>query len=133
MEKKTFKPEIESVYRIQKFVKSGLALEAANHEKSFAIDLIIEELVVNIATHGIKDVKTGIIAVCTGIEDETLYIGISDNGPAFNPLEEKDPDIFVPLEDRQIGGLGIYLVKQFVKDIQYERKDQKNLIRLWIA
>nr|WP_319493756.1 ATP-binding protein [uncultured Desulfobacter sp.] len=133
MEIKTFKPEIESVYRIQKFVKSGLSLEAANKRKCFAIDLIIEELVVNIATYGTKDIKTGVIDVCIDIEDETLYIAISDNGPAFNPLKEKDPDIFVPLEDRQVGGLGIYLVKQFVKDIQYERKDHKNLIRLWIA
>jgi anti-sigma regulatory factor (Ser/Thr protein kinase) len=133
METKNFKPEIESVYRIQKFVKSGLSPEATNKKKCFAIDLVIEELVVNIATYGVKDLKTGVIAVCTSIEDEALYIGISDNGPAFNPLEEKDPNIFVPLEDRQLGGLGIYLVKQFVKDIQYERKDHKNLIRLWIA
>lgn len=133
METKTFKPEIESVCSIQKFVKSSLSLEAANKNKCFAIDLIIEELIINIATHGIKDLKTGFITVCTGIEDQTLFIGITDNGPAFNPLKQKDPDIFMPLEDRSPGGLGIYLVKQFVKDIQYERKDHKNLICLWLA
>ncbi|WP_320044907.1 ATP-binding protein [uncultured Desulfobacter sp.] len=133
METKTFKPEIESVCSIQEFVKSALSLEPANENKCFAIDLIIEELIINITTYGIKDLKTGFIAVCTGIEDETLFIGITDNGPAFNPLEQKDPDIFLPLEDRQPGGLGIYLVKQFVKDIRYERRDHKNLIRLWLA
>lgn len=133
METKMFKPEIESVYRIQNFVKTALSPEAFNKKKCFAIDLIIEELVVNIATYGIKDLNTGFIAVCTSIEDETLFIGITDNGPAFNPLEKKDPDIFMPLEDRQPGGLGIYLVKQFVKDIRYERKNHKNLIRLWLA
>nr|WP_320191755.1 ATP-binding protein [uncultured Desulfobacter sp.] len=133
METKTFKPEIESVCSIQEFVKSALCLEPANKNKCFAIDLIIEELIINITTYGIKDLKTGFIAVCTGIEDEAVFIGITDNGPAFNPLEQKDPDIFLPLEYRQPGGLGIYLVKQFVKDIRYERRDHKNLIRLWLA
>ncbi|MCG8551205.1 MAG: ATP-binding protein [Desulfobacterales bacterium] len=132
METKTFKPEIESVCRIQEFVKSALSVEAANKTKCFAIDLIIEELIINIATYSIKNLTADFIAVCTDIEDETLFIEITDNGPAFNPLEKSDPDIFMPLEDRQPGGLGIYLVKKFVKDIQYERKDHKNLIRIWL-
>ncbi|MGD9823903.1 ATP-binding protein [Desulfobacter sp.] len=133
METKTFKPEIESVNRIQEFVKSALSPEKSNERIRFAVDLIIEELIVNIINYGIKDFNTGFITVCTGIEDETLFIGITDNGPAFNPLEKKDPDIFMALEDRPAGGLGIYLVKQFVKDIRYERKDHKNLIRLWLS
>lgn len=133
MENKTFKPEIESVDRIQKFVKSALSSDKANGKIHFAIDLIIEEIVVNIITYGIKDKNTGFITVCTNIENETLFIGITDNGLPFNPLEKKDPDIFMPLEDRQPGGLGIYLVKQYVKDIKYERKDHKNLTHLWLA
>lgn len=133
MKTKLFKPEIESVYSIQKFVKTAFSGEAFSKKTCFAIDLVIEELVVNIANYGIKDLNAGFIAVCTGIEDDTLFIGITDNGPAFNPLENKDPDIFMPFEERQPGGLGIYLVKQFVKDIRYERKDHKNLIRLWLA
>lgn len=133
MEKKTFKPEIESVDRIQKFIKSALSSDESNGKLLFAIDLIIEEIVVNIVNYGIKDINTGFITVDTKIENETLFIGITDNGLAFNPLEKKDPDIFMPLEDREPGGLGIYLVKQFVKEIRYERKDHKNLIQLWLA
>lgn len=133
METKTFKPKIESVHRIQDFVKSALSPKESNEKNRFIIDLIIEELIVNIVNYGIKDLKTNFITVCTNIEDETLFIGITDNGLAFNPLEKKDPNIFMALEDRQPGGLGIYLVKQFVKDITYERKEHKNLIRLWLA
>lgn len=133
MQTKTFTPEIESIHRIQEFVKSALSPEAFNTKKCFIIDLVIEELIVNIINYGIKNLYTEFITVCTNTKNETLFIGITDNGPAFNPLEKKDPDILMDLEERPPGGLGIYLVKQFVKDIRYERKNHKNSIHLWLA
>ncbi len=133
METNTFKPEIESIYQIQEFVKSTLPPEALHEKKSFAIDLIIEELVLNTINYGIKDLDTGIIDVSAGVLNDTLFIQISDNGIEFNPLAKKDPDIFMDIDERQAGGLGIFLVKKFVKKIEYKRKDNKNNIQLWLA
>ena len=133
MESRTFKPQIESITKIQEFVKSMLPPELLDEKKSFAIDLIIEELIINTINYGIKDVNTGIIDVSAGVLNDTLSIKISDNGIEFNPLEKKDPDIFTGIDDRQPGGLGIFLVKKFVKKIQYERAVNRNNIQLWLA
>lgn len=132
METKSFKPEIKSIHKIQEFVRSAFSLSELHKKKCFAIDLIIEELVLNTINYGITDIKTGLVTVRAEIRDESFFIEISDNGVAFNPLEKEDPDIFMNIEDRQPGGLGIYLVKRFVKDIQYRRTENKNVLTLLI-
>lgn len=55
---------------------------------------------------------------------------LTDTGVEFNPLEVKDPDITLQAENRQIGGLGIYMTKQMMEHISYMRKDGKNILTM---
>lgn len=59
-----------------------------------------------------------------------LFIRMKDNGVALNPIERADPDTSVPLEERQIDGLGIYLVKKLTRDIRYKRLDALNVLTM---
>ena len=57
-------------------------------------------------------------------------ISFIDEGIAFNPLNKKDPDISLKAEDREIGGLGIYMVKKSMDDVTYQREGNKNILTI---
>ena len=90
--------------------------------KLFAIQLILEELVTNI----INSQKTEIIEISLTVQDDLITLAIRDNARAFNPLEAAEPDTGQSLEERDIGGLGLFLVRKKVKSLSYEYKDGFN-------
>lgn len=66
------------------------------------------------------------ITVECGVKKEMVFLAIEDDGVEFNPLEIPNPDVKEPLKSREIGGLGIYMVKKLMNDMTYERKEGKN-------
>lgn len=93
------------------------------------IDLAVEEIYVNISHYAYKD-KTGDALINCSFEGNTLEVQFIDSGIKFNPLEKADPDITAPLEERDIGGLGIFLTKKFMDSVDYEYKDNKNVLTI---
>jgi anti-sigma regulatory factor (Ser/Thr protein kinase) len=93
------------------------------------IELAIEETVVNIINYSFPDTSGEIEINCEN-RNNTIVIQIIDNGIPFDPLDKKDPDITAPVEEREIGGLGIFLIKNIMDDVQYERKDNCNILKL---
>jgi len=132
MKTKSYKPGIDSVRQIQEFVGETFLALNSNKNKQLIIDLVIEEVVVNIVRHGCLGIENRIIDVGIDTTADSIILEISDNGSAFNPLEQENPDVKAGLDQRHPGGLGIFLVKQIAKDIQYERKDNKNFLRLYL-
>jgi len=134
MSRRAFVPEIESIHLIQKFVKEKLSGTAASKKHLLNIDLVIEEIVVNIVKYGLKDRDDPIIEVEVNSNKKMLHLIFIDNGVGFNPLGKEDPDTGESaIEKRGIGGLGIFLIKQFSKDIKYSRKDNFNRLSLKIS
>lgn len=127
---KSFSPRIESVHEIQEFVRGFFLALGAGEKKLMKIDLLVEEIVVNIVRYGGMAVESGFIDVGMDTVDHKIILEISDNGLAFNPLEQKGPDLTAGLDERRPGGLGIFLVKQIAAEIRYERRDHKNHLRL---
>jgi anti-sigma regulatory factor (Ser/Thr protein kinase) len=132
MKKKSFAPKIESIKQIQEFVKNNLPENLLDLKKSANIELIIEELVINIINHGFEEEPSSMIDFGIDTRNHDIVIKIRDNGIAFNPLEKKDPDLAADIEERELGGLGIFFVKQLAKDIRYFRKHGKNNLYLII-
>ena len=60
----------------------------------------------------------------------TIVITFMDNGTPYDPLKREDPDITLSAEERQIGGLGIFLTKKTMDEVSYEFKDNKNILKL---
>ena len=93
------------------------------------IKLAMDEAVTNVIQYAYPGME-GDIGIDMGCDDGLLKIVITDNGIPFNPLETREPDITLPLEERPIGGLGIFLVKQLMTDVRYERSEGKNRLTM---
>ena len=96
------------------------------------IDLAVEEIFVNICHYAYKErpEKTGNVEISISYDNSVLEISFSDNGKAFNPLQKKDPDLTLSAEERDIGGLGIFLTKKYMDNVEYEYQNGRNVLRI---
>ena len=93
------------------------------------LDMCAEEIFANIAFYAYPEIPGMIEAVLTKT-DNSIVLEFIDEGIEYNPLEKPDPDINLPPEERPLGGLGIYMVKQMTDNIIYKREDNKNKLNL---
>ena len=92
----------------------------------FKIHLALEELVVNVMTHGRHDTMHEIRVTLTS-DDEGVSVEILDDGLPFNPLNDApEPDLSGQIEDRRVGGLGVFLVLDMADEVNYAREHGKN-------
>jgi anti-sigma regulatory factor (Ser/Thr protein kinase) len=98
--------------------------------ESMNINLSVEEAVVNVMKYAYQKGTTGEVWVNATVTDGLLTISITDCGAPFDPGDKKDPDINLPAEERPIGGLGIFLVRQLMDSVAYQRADGKNILTL---
>ena len=95
------------------------------------IELAVEEIFVNIANYAYKDKeRKGTATISIRHMGKDVEIIFTDSGVPYNPLERADPDITLSAEDRDIGGLGIYIVKQSMNSISYEYIDNNNVLKM---
>ncbi|MDF1546432.1 MAG: ATP-binding protein [Bacteroidales bacterium] len=98
---------------------------------AFSMNLALEEIVTNIINHGYNGKEDCDITIRFSLEARNLRIQIKDGAHAFNPLDVAEPtDLDKPLEERNIGGLGIHLVKKFTDNFSYRRNNNKNIITI---
>ena len=96
----------------------------------FALHLVIEELAVNIADYAYSDGKDGYLDVLIDKTPEEITITFKDGGTPFNPLERKMPDLDLPLEERGIGGLGIFLTIKKMDEVKYDYRNRENILTI---
>jgi serine/threonine-protein kinase RsbW len=109
-------------------VRDFLGECAAPTEAIFLAELVIEELVSNTIKYGYDDGGEHTIRVVVRFEGGALSIEVRDDGHAFNPLEQANPDLSLPAEERPIGGLGLHLVRQMTDEVRYERQNGENVV-----
>ncbi|CAN4265607.1 RsbW Anti-sigma regulatory factor (Ser/Thr protein kinase) [Methylophilaceae bacterium] len=85
------------------------------------INLVLEELYTNTANYGLVGISNGQVIINLLALNNQLEIRYKDNGIAFNPLEIADPDLMLSLDDRPIGGLGVFFVKAMTDNVTYSR------------
>lgn len=122
---------LENISEVTDFVNSELEALGCPVKTQMQIDIAIDELFGNIS-HYAYDPETGPATVRVEVEKEPLCVIITfiDNGIPFDPLAKKDPDTTLSAEEREIGGLGIFLVKKTMDDISYEYKNGQNILRI---
>ena len=131
MSELTIEAKTENLEKVLAFVDKHLEEKECAIKVQMQIDVAVEELFVNIAQYA-YDSDTGMVTIQVEIQEEPLAVMITfiDNGVLYNPLTKEDPDITLAAEERQIGGLGIYMVKKTMDDITYEYKDGQNILRI---
>ena len=119
----------ENLQQVMDFVDGILEENGASMKTQMKINLAVEEIYVNIAhyAYGNSVGMAEISAICNNGE---IIISFKDSGVPYNPLEKPDPDITLPAEEREIGGLGIYLTKKTMDSVSYEYKDNQNVLTL---
>ena len=94
------------------------------------MDIAVEEIFVNIASYAYEG-KEGPSEIIFELNDKVAEITFIDSGIPYDPLAKEDPDITLSAEQRQIGGLGIFMVKKSMDDMKYEYSDGKNKLTLF--
>lgn len=93
------------------------------------LDMCAEEIFANITFYAYPE-KNGMLEAVLTKSDNSIIFEFKDNGVEYNPLEKPDPDIDLPAEQRPIGGLGIYMVKQMSDKIYYKRENNQNILTM---
>lgn len=120
--------EDENMDKVNEFIHSCLPADCTDIILN-KIDLAVEEIFVNIA-HYAYNPETGDAWISASFIDNVLTIVFRDKGKEFNPIAKKDPDITLSAEEREIGGLGIFLTKKFMDSVDYEYKDNFNILTI---
>ena len=136
MKKKLYKKLPARLDYLSKFIQSisGFAKEQGFSEKRIGeIELIAEEALVNIFSYAYPDKDGDVEINCTAGTGDSIKIKIVDSGVSFDMLSLSDPDVNADIEDRPIGGLGIFLIRKFVNEVKYRRENGKNILILKIS
>jgi anti-sigma regulatory factor (Ser/Thr protein kinase) len=114
-------------YVLEKAEKWGI-----DPETLFKIELVLEELLTNVIHYAYVDGDNGDVEVQCFLEDNIrFHLSIHDWGKPFDPLGREDPDLTKGVNDREIGGLGIHLVRQMADQVSYRREVNSNILNLY--
>ena len=124
------KNDVHEVTRFSSFIKS--VTEKLGIETSLArkLRLAVEEAVVNVISYAYPEGTEGDVTIKIMSDGHTLRFQIIDTGVPFDPTKKEKTDTTLSIEERQIGGLGIFLVRELMDTINYERVDGKNILTL---
>ena len=131
MKELTIAATIENIGTVTDFVNEQLESLDCPMKAQMQIDIAIDELFSNIA-HYAYNPEIGQATVRVEVVEEPLAVVITfiDKGVPYDPLAKADPDITLSAEEREIGGLGIYMVKKSMDEITYEYKDGQNILKI---
>ena len=131
MKELTIAATVENIETVTDFVNEQLEAIDCPMKAQMQIDIAIDELFSNIAQYA-YGTETGQATVrVEALEDpESVMITFMDNGVPYDPLAKADPDTTLSADEREIGGLGIFMVKKSMDDISYEYKDGQNILRI---
>jgi sigma-B regulation protein RsbU (phosphoserine phosphatase) len=94
------------------------------------MNTVFDEFINNIVSYAHKDENMHEIEIRVELTDNALTINIIDDGVPFDPFATKTPDTTLSIEDREIGGLGIHIVRNMMDSFNYQRKKEKNIVSL---
>lgn len=131
MRELTINATVENIEKVTAFVDEQLEALSCPMKAQMQIDVAIDELFSNIA-HYAYNPEVGPATVRVEVTQDPLAVVVTfiDNGKQYDPLAKEDPDVTLSAEERDIGGLGIYIVKKSMDDISYEYKDGQNILRI---
>ena len=121
----------ENLPEVLGFVSSQLEEAGCGIKLMTQVEVAVEEIFVNISSYA-YDPEVGPATIRVELTQEPLALVMSfiDHGKPYDPLAKIDPDVSLSAEDRDIGGLGIFITKKFMDDVVYEYKNGRNVLTL---
>ncbi len=131
MKELTIDAKIENISVVTDFVNAELEALGCPMRAQMQIDVAVDELFGNISNYAYHpSVGTATVRVEVIKDPLSVVITFIDGGVPYDPLAKADPNVALLAEEREIGGLGIFLVKKTMDDISYEYKDGKNILKI---
>ena len=122
--------DIQQIPQLADFVETIAAEKHLDHSLTLNLNLALEEAVTNVIMYAYPEGTDGLVDIEAIIRKDSLSFVISDSGKAFDPTAQPDADISLSAENRPVGGLGIYLVRNIMDSVSYERKNGKNILTM---
>ena len=131
MKSLTGSARVDQLDVVTEFINEELEKQDCSMKAQMQIAIAVEEIFVNIASYAYNP-KDGDATILCEIGGNPLAVTIQflDNGKPYNPLKKEDPDITLSAEEREIGGLGIFMVKKSMDSIDYQYVDGKNILTI---
>lgn len=122
--------DIETIPQLNEFIDSVAEEVSLEMSLTMSLNLALEEAVVNVMEYAYPEGQKGNVEIEVTADQEWMTFVITDTGIAFDPTMKEDADTTLSAEERPIGGLGIFLVRQLMDVIEYKRQDNKNVLTL---
>ena len=120
---------LESLEVVSAFVRGAMQYAGMDPKRQTEISIAVEEVFVNILSYAYPS-GTGEVTIMLPVGPDGLRIIFMDTGIPFNPLTHADPDLSLPADERDVGGLGIYLIKKMTDNIEYRYEKGANILTL---
>lgn len=131
MKEMTLAATVENIAAVTDFVNEQLGRHACPMKAQAQIDIAIDELFGNVARYAYQD-EVGEATVCVDFTEEPMKVVITfiDQGIPYDPLSAQSPDVALSAEERESGGLGIFITKKIMDEIAYRYEDGKNVLTI---
>ena len=126
MKKREFAAELDSLQEVFDFVGAEAVLAGVDETKLPMLELLLEEIVANICLHAKPE--GGNFAIEVKKQVGCIELLFEDDGISFDPLAKQEPDLAAALEDREIGGLGLVLMRKIADSLSYRREQGRNIL-----
>jgi serine/threonine-protein kinase RsbW len=121
--------DLNEVSRVAAAIDEAMRACAFSGEAILDLQLAVEEAIANTVIHGYRG-AAGEVVIAIRATHDTVEVRIEDNAPPFDPLSLPEPDLGSDLDERRIGGLGVYLIRQVTDEVFYRYADGKNILTL---
>ena len=126
---KTFAASMDTIPDIVGFVSETATAMEVHPKRVMHLELAVEEAAVNICSYA-YEIPPGEVTIRISRETEVVRIELVDVGVPFDPLAADAPDIKSELENREVGGLGIFLIRRVLDEVHYSRSGDRNILSL---
>ena len=126
----TLPNDVNTIPQLNEFLDTFCEEAGVDMETTMSLNLALEEAVVNVMDYAYPKGTEGSVSIEARLGDGDVTFVIIDNGIPFDPTATEDADTTLPLDERDIGGLGIFLTRQIMDDIGYERNNDRNILTL---
>jgi len=122
--------QIHYLPELRKFISRIASKYRFSKNEINAMTISVDEACTNIIKHGYRDKQAGSITMNVRIKKDSLVVELIDQGKSYDPTQASDPNIPYYVQSGKKGGLGIFIMKKFLDEIQYITVGQKNILRL---
>jgi anti-sigma regulatory factor (Ser/Thr protein kinase) len=121
---------VHEIERLNRLIRQFGELHDLPSRALYSVNLALDEVVSNIVLYGYEDSNDDPIVVKMEVRGAELMASVEDSGREFDPLSLPTPDLNAPLDQREVGGLGIHLMRSLMDEVAYRRHDGKNLLTM---